>query len=53
MSLHQFQCQKEGTLFYYQHGFTSVPSHLVTFCPLCGHDYVEPTGRTYPDVKEC
>lgn len=49
--LHQFQCQKEGSLFYYQHGFGN-PSNIIEFCPVCGHDEVRATGRTFPDVEE-
>lgn len=52
MPLHQFQCQAEGTLFYYQHGFNPIPSHLVSNCPVCGCEDVETTGRVYPDLDE-
>ena len=50
--LHQFQCQKEGTLFYYQHGNPWSPNYLIEHCPVCGSKRVEPTGRVYPDVDE-
>ena len=33
--LYQFQCQKEGSLFYYQHGFNPLPSHTVEVYPVC------------------
>lgn len=49
-TLWQFQCQKEGTLFYYQHGLR--PWHLVNYCPLCGWADVEFTGRKYAGVDE-
>lgn len=46
----QFQCQREGTLFYYQ---TSVrdPS-FIGHCPVCGSKCVEPTGRKFNAVEE-
>ena len=50
--LYQFQCQKEGSLFYYQHGSTHTP-HFIRYCPLCGSSRVEPTGQTFKDVNEC
>jgi hypothetical protein len=49
--LFQFQCQKEGSLFYYQSGMRS-PANLLNHCPLCGSARVLPTGRTYPGVDE-
>jgi hypothetical protein len=52
MALYQFQCQKEGSIFYYQHGATRPPTHVVGHCPVCGSKRVEPTGRVYPDVDE-
>lgn len=48
--LWQFQCQREGTVFYYQHGFN--PSHIVQSCPVCGSKRIELTGRIYPAVDE-
>jgi hypothetical protein len=30
----QYQCQKEGSLFYYQRG-VRVP-HFISCCPICG-----------------
>ena len=48
--LWQFQCQREGTLFYYQH--STKPSHMVERCPVCGSSRVELTGRTYPAIDE-
>lgn len=50
--LYQFQCQKEGTLFYYQHGNSPLPSHLITHCPICGSKRVELTGREYQELDE-
>ena len=50
--LYQYQCQEEGTLFYYQHSMKPVPAHIVEFCPVCGTADVAPTGRTYPPVDE-
>lgn len=50
--LWQFQCMKEGTLFYYQHGNQWSPRHLIERCPLCGSRNVRETGRSYPDVDE-
>lgn len=47
----QFQCQKEGSIFYYQYN-GRLPSHIITRCPVCGSKRVEPTGRVYPDVDE-
>ena len=47
--LHQYQCQHEGTLFYYQQETGPVPTHVVEFCPVCGKNNVTPTGQTYPD----
>jgi hypothetical protein len=46
----QFQCQKEGTLFYYQH--IGSGRHLVRFCPLCGSKRVAVTGRKFTAVRE-
>jgi hypothetical protein len=46
----QFQCGREGTLFYYQ---TSVKRpHFVNHCPVCGSKRVTPTGRDYRAVEE-
>ena len=50
--LYQYQCQKEGSIFYYQHGMKPLPSHIIEFCPVCGNGEVEVTGREYPDVDE-
>jgi hypothetical protein len=46
----QFQCQREGTLFYYQNSASA--AYLITRCPLCGCRRVKATGRTYPAVDE-
>jgi len=49
----QFQCDKEGTLFYYQTGLTpSNYSTVVDRCPVCGSKCINPTGRTYPAIDE-
>jgi hypothetical protein len=45
----QFQCNKEGTLFYYQ---SSIKADFIRRCPLCGSTRVEQTGRTFPPVNE-
>lgn len=50
MTLYQFMCQKEGSLFYYQHGGNA--TGIIDHCPVCGSKRVEPTGRVYPDVDE-
>ena len=49
--LYQFQCQKEGTLFYYQHGCASSATMLVERCPVCGSRRVE-LIRAFPPVEE-
>lgn len=46
----QFQCLKEGTLFYYQHGNYGLPFEFQ--CPLCGSRRVEQTGREFAPVDE-
>lgn len=46
----QFQCQKEGTLFYYQSGMKRQP--FVQYCPVCKSSRTEPTGREYVGVNE-
>ncbi len=46
----QFQCQKEGTLFYYQSSIQN--AFFVTHCPVCGSSRTEPTGREYVGVNE-
>ena len=50
MKLIQFQCGREGTLFYYQSAGNA--SHIVGYCPACGSKRVKPTGREYPPVDE-
>jgi hypothetical protein len=47
----QYQCQKEGTLFYYQTGVVN-PSGIVERCPVCGSKRVDRTGREFPPVEE-
>ena len=49
--LMQFQCQKEGTLFYYQHEERQC-AYLVSHCPVCGSKRVKATGREYAPVDE-
>lgn len=46
----QFQCQREGTLFYYQSSMKRLP--WVMRCPLCGSKRTDETGRRFPDVDE-
>jgi len=46
----QYQCQKEGSLFYYQTGVKS--PHFISHCPICGSTRVEMTGREYPKINE-
>jgi hypothetical protein len=48
----QFQCKREGTLFYYQHGRAQAARSIVTRCPVCGSGRVVATGREFPDVDE-
>lgn len=52
--LFQFQCQKEGTLFYYQSGFSYAGSlsGIIRRCPICGSRRIETTGRVFPGVAE-
>ena len=47
----QFQCIKEGTIFYYQTRVRHT-SHIVSHCPVCGSTCVDPTRRTYAPVNE-
>lgn len=46
----QFQCGREGTLFYYQSSMIQVL--FVDHCPVCGSKRVLITGREYPAVDE-
>lgn len=46
----QFQCQREGTLFYYQTGVMN--PGFVRQCPLCGSTRVDRTGRVFRAVNE-
>ena len=50
MRLVQFQCQKEGTLFYYQTGVMS--PYFITRCPMCGSRRISMTGRTFAPLPE-
>lgn len=49
----QFQCQREGSIFYYQ---TSIDlpcnRQFVCRCPICGSKRIEETGRTFTPVNE-
>lgn len=48
----QFQCQHDGSIFYYQTSI-KVPSNrqFVCRCPLCGSKRIEETGRTFAPVN--
>jgi hypothetical protein len=48
----QFQCQKEGSLFYYQHIDVRMARYLARHCPVCGSKRIRATGRIYPAVDE-
>lgn len=52
MRLYQYQCDAEGSLFYYQHESKPIPSHIVEHCPVCGSKGVALTGREYEPVDE-
>lgn len=54
MKLYQLQCQREGSLFYYQTGLVVTANilSLVSRCPVCGSKRVELTGRTFAPVDE-
>ena len=47
----QFQCQREGELFYYQNT-PQIARSLVERCPVCGSTRVEPTGRKFAPLDE-
>ena len=51
MSLWQYQCQQEGSLFYYQHGSKAPPDHILECCPICGSKRIRPI-RKFPDLDE-
>lgn len=51
-SLVQFQCQKEGTLFYYQTDRIGSLSHIVEYCPVCGSKRIDVTGRQFPALED-
>ena len=51
IELIQFQCQKDGTLFYYQHDRQTARS-IVEFCPVCRAKQVKETGRSYSPIEE-
>ena len=46
----QFQCQREGTIFYYQTSLRRIP--FVLHCPICKSKRTKETGRTYAAVDE-
>ena len=46
----QYQCGREGSLFYYQTGVTGT-GHIVTRCPVCGSRRLIETGRCFPALK--
>ena len=53
MALLQYQCQKEGDLFYHQQDTSSGTNVLlVEFCPVCGSKRVDLTGRRYANLDE-
>ncbi len=49
--LWQYQCQKEGTLFYYQAGEFRPASHVVIACPVCRSSRVK-VVRVFPAIDE-
>ena len=51
VKLIQFQCLKEGTLFYYQHTLSWARNNI-NCCPSCGSKRVKITGRIYPALDE-
>jgi hypothetical protein len=50
--LFQFQCDKEGTLFYYQHGSLQTARAIINRCPVCGSKRVKATGCAYKGIDE-
>lgn len=53
MTLYQFECLKEHSLFYYQHGGKSTTvGNVVSHCPVCSTTRIRLTGRQYHDVEE-
>lgn len=53
-TLYQFQCDREGHLFYLQSGFSTLSnvSALVKCCPQCKTARFSLTGRKYPALDE-
>ena len=47
----QFQCQREGTLFYYQHTRQGARG-IVSRCPVCGSKRIVATWREFDAVDE-
>ena len=45
MQLVQFQCQIEGSLFYYPAQNSQYAKAVVSQCPVCGSELIETTGR--------
>lgn len=54
MRLYQYQCQRDGTLFYYQTGLQvrSNRMSVVSCCPVCRSNRIEETGRSFAAIKE-
>ena len=50
--LWQFQCQREGSLFYFQHVSGNTARLMVTRCPICGSKRVKITDRDFKGVDE-
>lgn len=50
-TLVQFQCEKEGTLFYYQHESVQRARTIVARCPVCGSTRVK-VLRAFPAIDE-
>ena len=48
----QFQCDKEGSLFYFQTISAQTANVVVHRCPLCGTTRISTTGRKYTGVNE-
>jgi DNA-directed RNA polymerase subunit RPC12/RpoP len=48
--LWQYQCMREGTIFYYQHAMKP-HSEMITRCPMCGSKRLRRT-RVFPGVRE-
>jgi hypothetical protein len=51
VSLFQYRCIRDDTLFYYQYGGRIAPG-LIAYCPVCGTRSADPTGRTFAGLDE-